>query len=104
MASNCYNIWVKAVNSKGLTKWINKGPAPDGACPSCPTSNFPAAGTWNGYSAACQGGAIVKYVADGSGGIMPGGVIHAAGTPQAKQACSQLSDNYIGTGPITNYF
>lgn len=102
MPSTCYNQWVVYENSKGHKKWVNEGPAPDGECPSCPEPQYPAAGVWNGYSAACQNGSIVKMVADGTGGKMPGDVIVAVGTPVASQAC--YNSLYIGTGPITNYF
>jgi hypothetical protein len=81
---------------------VNEGRAPDGACPDCPQAQYPAAGTWNGYTAGCQNGSIVKFVADGSGGLMPGDVIQASGTPKAIAACN--NSWYIGTGPISNYF
>lgn len=100
--STCYNLWVVQVNTKGQRRWINKGPAPEGDCPNCPQAQYPAAGVWNGSSAACQNGAIVKMVADGSGGLMPGDVIQAVGSPKAIQACN--NNSYIGSGPITNYF
>lgn len=103
MASTCFNRWVKYKDSKGNQKWVNEGPAPDGACPSCSQSQYPTAGTWNGYSAACQNGNIVKMVADGSGGMVSGDVIRAVGTPQATQACN--GSQYIGLpGPISQYF
>lgn len=102
MASTCYYQWVQQVNSKGQRKWINKGLAPDGACPACPTPSYPPAGTWNGFSAACQNGNIVKMVANGTGGLMPGDVIQAVGSPQAVAACD--NNRYIGTGPLSNYF
>lgn len=102
MASNCFNLWKVYENSKGQKKWVNEGRAPDGVCPNCPQSNFPAAGTWDGWSAYCQDGAIHKRVADGQGGKLPGPVLIAAGTPKAIDAC--IDDTYIGTGPISNYF
>jgi len=102
MASACYNRWVKVENSKGMQKWRNEGPAPDGVCPSCPNTGYPADGVWNGYTAACENGAIIKKVADGTGGVRSGDVIHAAGTTQATQACN--GSYYIGTGPISQYF
>ena len=89
-----------------MEKWVNEGPAPDGACPSCPDMGYPAAGTWDGVTARCQNGDIVKVRADGMGGWLPStevsDIIHAKGTPQATQACNE--NLYIGTGPITNYF
>lgn len=102
MASNCYNLWVVYENSKGQKKWVNEGPAPDGECPSCPEAVYPVAGTWNGFSAACQNGSIVKSVADGTGGKMPGDVIAAVGTPKATQAC--YNSLFIGTGRLSDYF
>lgn len=102
--SACYNRWVLHKNSKGLTKWINEGPAPEGSCPSCPDMQHPVYGTWDGKSAACIGGNIRKYVADGNGGQVIGGIIHAAGTAAALQACGTLGNSFIGTGDISNYF
>lgn len=102
MASTCYNLWVVYENSKGQKKWVNEGAAPDGDCPSCPEAVYPAEGTWNGYSAACQNGSIVKMVADGAGGLEPGAVIQAVGTPKATSAC--YNSQYIGDGTISNYF
>jgi len=105
MASACYNVWVVYQNSKGLKKWVNEGPAPDGACPSCPQMNHPAAGTWNGYSAACTSGAIIKMLNDGNGNLAIGPVIVPAGTPRAIAACTQTGGDYfIGEGSLSNYF
>ena len=102
MASNCYNLWRVYENSKGQKKWINEGRAPDGECPDCPQSNYPAAGTWNGVSAYCQDGAIHKWVADGNGGKMPGPVLIAATDQRAIDAC--IGSVYVGKGNISNYF
>lgn len=102
MASECFNLWAKLRNSKGQEKWVNQGRAPDGVCPTCPQSNFPAAGTWNGWSARCQDGSIYKIVADGNGGKVPGPVLIPSTDPRAQSAC--LDDTYIGEGLISNYF
>lgn len=102
MASTCYNLWRVYQNSKGQKKWVNEGPAPDGGCPSCPQSNYPPDGTWNGYSAACENGAIVKMVADGNGNRRTGDVIKPLGSPAATAACN--GSYFIGTGYLTDYF
>lgn len=102
MASDCFNVWRVYENSKGQRKWINEGRAPDGACPDCPESNYPAEGTWDGWSARCQNGAIHKIVADGNGGKVPGPVLIPITDQRAKDACNL--NTYIGNGPITNYF
>jgi len=102
MASNCYDLWRVHQNSKGQKKWINEGRAPDGECPDCPQSQYPAAGTWNGYSARCQNGSIYKVVANGTGGSITGDIIVASTHPRAIAACN--GSTYQGTGPISNYF
>lgn len=102
MASACFNVWRLYQNGKGQKKWVNEGPAPDGVCPSCPNMQYPEAGKWNGYSASCQNGAIVRMVADGAGGLKPGAVIQPATSDRAKQAC--VGNLYIAGGRITDYF
>lgn len=103
MPSACYELWRVYENSKGQKVWRNEGAAPDGDCPSCPQQNYPSDGTWNGYSAACQNGSIVKMVANGTGGLRPGDVIQQAGESlKAAAACN--GSNYRGLGPISNYF
>lgn len=102
MASDCFNLWRVHENSKGQKKWINEGRAPDGACPSCPESNFPTSGSWDGVSAKCDNGKIVKLVADGMGGRVVGDILVPFLSPRAQIACN--GDLYTGEGPITNYF
>lgn len=102
MASTCYNRWVVYQNSKGLKKWVNEGPAPDNVCPSCADMQYEPAGKWNGFSAACQNGDIVRMVSDGKGGLMPGAVILARTTAKAQQACRDSL--FIGSGSLSSYF
>lgn len=103
MASACYNRWRVYQNSKGQRKWVNEGAAPDGGCPSCPSPSYPAEGTWDGYSAKCNNGRIVKMVADGTGGLKIGDVIANVGSAKAISAC--FGNSYIGGSfPISNYF
>lgn len=102
MASDCFNVWRVHENSKGQKKWINEGRAPDGECPDCPQSNYPVAGTWNGWQAACQDGAIYKRVANGTGGTTLGPVLIPSTDQRAIDACN--GSVYIGEGPISNYF
>lgn len=98
MASNCYNLWVEKQNTKGQRKWVNEGPAPDGECPSCPEPQYPVAGTWNGHSAGCHNGDIVKFVADGNGGLMQSNEVLV----EDSGACS--GSTFLGPGRISDYF
>jgi len=98
MASNCYNLWVEKQNTKGQKKWVNTGPASDGTCADCPEPQYPAAGTWNGYSAGCKDGDIVKFVADGSGGLMESNEILV----EDSSVCS--GSQFLGPGRISDYF
>ena len=102
MPSACYHQWRKYTNSKGLSKWVDEGAAPDGACPSCPDMGYPANNSWDGVTASCSGGAIVRMLANGTGGYKTGPALVTADKAGAKAACN--GDYYIGTGPITNYF
>ncbi len=103
MPSACYNLWRVYQNSKGHRKWVNEGAAPDCGCPSCPTPNYPPVDSWDGFSAKCNNGRIVKMVADGTGGLKVGPVIHNIGTKQAISACA--GNAYIGGSfPIQDYF
>lgn len=97
MASPCYNLWEEVANQKGDRKWINKGQAPDGVCPSCPEMQFCPDGFWDGVQAICINGSIVKRVCNGAGGLRNGPVLM-----NNSPACN--GDFFVGSGSLHNYF
>ena len=97
--STCFDLWEQYTDQRGGLKWVNAGHAPEGACPACvPVSDGPQDGDWNGYSAGCADGHLVKFVYNAStGGLRQGGIL----VPNAG-FCT--GSKFTGQGSIGDYF